>query len=79
MHDEATFFANEAVGFFWGEPMDAVGGGVAGGGGGADDAEAAPRSTPPPARTFVATGPALSPGVSRRACRTRYGCDCQGG
>ena len=45
----------------------AVGGGVAGGGGGADDAEAAPRSTPPAARTFVAAGLALSPGVSRRA------------
>jgi hypothetical protein len=24
MHDEATFFTNEAIGFFWGERMDAA-------------------------------------------------------
>ena len=69
MHDEATFFTNEAVGFFWGEPMDAAMRQKSSGG--ANDARlaAAPRSNPPPARTctFVAAGPALSPGVSRRA------------
>jgi len=67
MHDEATFFTNEAVGFFWGEPMDVAMRQKSSGG--ANDARlaAARRSTPPPARTFVAAGPALSPGVSRRA------------
>jgi len=61
MHDEATFFTNEVVGFFWGEPMDVAMRQKSSGG--ANDARlaAAPR-WPCVIRRFCAVGGGVADG-----------------